>query len=351
MVKIRIEKDPAQFWRLKEKWGELVDSLPYRNPFMTSQWQGLSFEFFGGGETFYLVLVEGKRREFLGAVPVVVDEIKEIPVVSFAGPHDVTPYTELQISSPHRGEALPLFLESIEKLNEGGVDFSLSALREDSPNLWTLQQTFEKRGYLSTKIPVGSFYQIKIPLSFESFFYGLKASDRKNLQKILGRAERLAKIHYRVFVKPEEVNEHLDDFFRLFALDDRKRNFLTPGKEAFYREIFVIFAREGWLRLYVMEADGWKIGSLVVIDFGDTYYVYAVGEDPQANDLKPKILLIMNLIKETIEKKKKWIEIFEDFEEKEPRLGSKKIQTFTIKAVKKEGNSSTGNEDRDSRCF
>jgi hypothetical protein len=336
VVVIKIEKDPALFWRLKEKWGELINSLPYRNPFMTSQWQGLAFEFFGGGESFYLIIIEGKRREFLGAVPIVVDEIKKIPRVSFTGPPDVTPYTELQISSPHRGEALPSLLEKIEQLNEKGVEFALSPLRDDSPNLWPLQKTFEEMGYLCSKTPTGGFYQIKIPESFDSFFYGLKASERKNLKKILDRAERLAKLKYRIYKKPKEVNEHLDDFFRLFTISgEEKRKFLTPGREAFYREIFVIFAREGRFELHVLEADGWKVGSLAVIDFGNTYYIYSIGEDPQAEDLKPKFLLIMNLIRNAMERKKKWIEIFEEFGERELRLGARRIQTFMLKAEKR----------------
>lgn len=294
---------------------------------MSPIWQGLSFEFFGGGETFYLFIVEDSG-ELKAALPLMVDEERNPPLVQFTTFSPLTPYNELVISPELRSETIKLFTTKLKGMEGGNIALKLEAFREDSPFLWAVEKRLEV-DFNIEKVKTGEFTHLLLRESFEDFFYSLKGAERKKLQKIMKRVERMADLEVKIYRKPEEVLEHMDEFFRIYRMESKEKfDYMTPGVEAFLREVFLLFSKEGKFSLYVLEADGWKVGTLAIFEENSDVFLYASGFDPQAEELDPSLFLFIKFLINSIRRGMKEMEILDNM--KIPKLGFKKIATYTL---------------------
>ncbi len=309
-LRLSVEKDPSSFWSLKDEWMSFLSKTHQMNPFLTPHWIGLSYEFFAGDRDLFLVTVRDKTNQFIGAIPWAIRSINNHIELVQAVPEEIGFYIDFPLDQRIRTEALKNAIELVtHEYPSSRISIRFQYLREDSPNLWALGKLLDEKGIESEKLEAGKLHHLLLPESYEDFIFSLKKRERAQLQKIGKRARRIADLEEIVITRPEKINSALDVFLRLFRLQNSDAdNYLTPGLEAYMREMFLVFAQQGWTSLFVLRADGWNIASILTIDFFDTAYVLAAAQDPQAKELSPLALLLNFLVKHSIERHLKKIE-------------------------------------------
>ncbi len=312
-LRLEILHDPTSFWSIKEEWMGLIRNLPRVTPFLTPHWTGLSFEYFASDEELDLVVLRNEKGDLVGIVPMVRIEENGTRRVSLLQNWEMTPYADWIVLPPYRTIALEdIFTHFTNLYREDGLIFSMQFLREDSPIINPLERLARDHNIELRRTEAFRISELVLPNSFERFIYSLKKPLREKLQKKLSKTKRQYDLNVRMIEVPEEINENLDHFFRLFRRFSNERDeFLTPGREAFLREVFLLLARERWFKLYMEEADGWKISGCALLDFGDTYYIYTLGVDPSAMNLSPLDLMLYSLVEEAILRGKRRVEILE----------------------------------------
>lgn len=316
-LRLEILHDPSSFWSVKDEWIGLLAKVPQVTPFLTPHWTGVSFEYFASDEELDLVLLYDSRGELVGIVPLVRVKENGKRKISLLQNWEITPYADWLVLPQYRVIALETIFNHFSNLyREGGLILSMQFLREDSPIINVLQRLASESNFTLRRNEAYKISELTIPSIFEKFLYGLKKPVREKLQKSLSKTKRQFNLKSTLLEDPEDINDNFDHFFRLFRQSSpERREFLTPGREAFFREVFILLAREGWFKLYMAEAEGWRISVLAILDFRDTFYVYTIGYDPAALGLSPVDLCVYSLIEEAIHRGKKRIEILEPFQD------------------------------------
>jgi CelD/BcsL family acetyltransferase involved in cellulose biosynthesis len=103
----------------------------------------------------------------------------------------------------------------------------------------------------------------------------------------------------------DETEHVIDSFFKLHSKRWRKRglpgSFATKQLKSFHHEATSNLAREGFLRLTVLEVDSEIVGVLYGMQVGATRFFYQCGFDPEHKALSPGTLLVAKAINQAIE--------------------------------------------------
>jgi CelD/BcsL family acetyltransferase involved in cellulose biosynthesis len=140
---------------------------------------------------------------------------------------------------------------------------------------------------------------LDLPTSYEEYLKSLSKSLRFDCRR-LGKppfATGEAKVRQAA---PEETEGAIGQFFRLHAQRWRKRglpgSFATRQLKAFHTDAAANLAKEGHLRLTLLESGAETVGVLYGMQVGKTRFFYQCGFDPQYKALSPGTLLVAKAI-------------------------------------------------------
>jgi len=102
---------------------------------------------------------------------------------------------------------------------------------------------------------------------------------RKEIRYDVRRLERDHVVEYRRTEDAASLEGDLDELFRLHAAQWVDRSYFL-GHQAFHREFAAIAQARGWLRLWIVEADGRPVAAKYNFRFGDAELSYQAGRDP-----------------------------------------------------------------------
>ncbi len=332
-MRVELIHDPGMIWGLKDDWMKILEELPDKHPFLTPHWMAMSFEYFVIDEKLTVALVRDDFGKLIGIFPFIIRNTEEGKSLGFTPHASLTPYVDLIVSQKIRKEALVSALRLI-KAEEDTFYISLKGLKESSPSIWTLEQVVENFNMEHTKTIRGESHYIELPESMEEILYRGRGKAWKKMQSVYKKMER-GDYNIEIFDSIGDVDEHFGSFWRLvkFVASDR---LTTPGKEAFLREVFMLFAREGWIKLFIVRSDGWRIASAAVFDYDDTYYLYLYGYDKNAEEAKPLHALILSIMYDGIKRGRRRFEIVENNELTRELTSFKKLKIYNFRATQRE---------------
>jgi CelD/BcsL family acetyltransferase involved in cellulose biosynthesis len=114
------------------------------------------------------------------------------------------------------------------------------------------------------------------------------------------------------------------DFFRLMRSSSTdKAEFLTPEREHFFLDIASVLAARGQLKLLFLEVDNKRVASCVCFDYGNSYFLYNSGYDPEYASLSVGLLNKALCIREAIEQGRNRFEFLRGAERYKYNLGGK----------------------------
>ncbi|MDE2969782.1 MAG: GNAT family N-acetyltransferase, partial [Chloroflexota bacterium] len=177
------------------------------------------------------------------------------------------------------------------------------SLPQSSPTLRHLPLLAEQQGWSCDVEQEDVSPTLDLPADWEAYLAGLRKKDRHELRRKFRRLENAGGVEIRCYTEADEVEDRLDAFFALMRMGrEDKHRFLTPEREAFFREMAVALAGVNVARLWFMEKDGALVSSCLCFDYCGRRLLYNSGFDPAFADLSVGLLLKATTIRDAIER-------------------------------------------------
>jgi CelD/BcsL family acetyltransferase involved in cellulose biosynthesis len=226
--------------------------------------------------------------------------------LSFLGEtHVGSDYLDVVARRGREEEVARLFATALWELRDQWDVLELTDLREDSPTVRVLRETFERARadfQLSTRY-VCPYEPLPKGESFDAF---LKRTSRRD--NFLRRKKWLEKQEgYRIekTEAPGALAGPLTDFFRLHSArwesDGGSQGIKGKGVESFHRDATQLLAERGRLRMYTMKVGGQAVASVYGILHRDSFIYFQSGYDPAWRNRSVGLVLVGETFRDAID--------------------------------------------------
>src|SRR5262249_21169817 len=119
------------------------------------------------------------------------------------------------------------------------LELCLQNLPEDSSTPGVFRDSLVTHGLAVDVEQIETGPTVVLPTDWEAYLALLRGKDRHDLRRRRRRAEAAARLEYRATSSAAELDEDIDRFVALHRMSqqDAKQGFMTPEKEAFFRDI------------------------------------------------------------------------------------------------------------------
>jgi len=298
---IEVVTDLERFRSLKEDWNALA-SAAGSSIFQTWEWSWYWWKSNGRGKKLSL-LVARDAGAIVGIAPVYLSSTHyglPLKVAAFIGTNG-TDYLDIIADGDISGAAVALYGALFAASGWDAIDLhQLSSARNTAGEM---VEKAKALGFSCADVIQDHCYSLELPESWEGYLATLSKKFRWNVQYY---ARRLARDHdMRIRLScPETVGEDMELFFKLhqkrFIAKKKPGAYLNPKFRKFHIGLAAALCESGWLRLYVMELDGLPVAALYGFAFGDTFYYYLGGFEPEWAPMSVSTVLIGRAIEDSI---------------------------------------------------
>ncbi len=172
---------------------------------------------------------------------------------------------------------------------------------------------------------------VDLPGDFEAFVASLPKHDRHELRRKLRNLDAAGSVSYEVATTASEIAPQIDGLLEMMRTSrDAKAAFLTPGMEAFFRDLGATFGALGMARLSTLRLDGQAVARTFSFENATTEFLYNSGFDPEFAHLAVGLASKAYAIEDAIRRGKKRFDFLRGDEEYKRRLGGVPSRIYTL---------------------
>ncbi len=280
-----------------EEWDSVLRDSPVASIFLSPEWQEVWWENFSGGRElagFYVPAEEG-TVDALASLSRLGDEI------GFVGATDTFDYNDFLVRPGFEESFYPLLLDVLADRDWSEV--RLDSLVENSPTLVHLPDLARSRGYSVDVELEDVTWGIGLPDEWEEYLGLLSKKNRHELRRKLRRLDTQTDWRWYCLSTPSEVEGSFDEFLSLMRISrPDKEEYMTPTREAFFRDMTRRMAELDRVRLFFMEMDGAKAAASLCFDYGSARLLYNSGYDPGLSYYSVGLLLHAMCVRDAIDR-------------------------------------------------
>ncbi len=301
----RIE-DTAAFERLSDGWNELLRSSDSDCLFLTWEWLYTWWKHHSAGRELYIIAVRF-GRELAAIAPLCLrrrrlERLQPLPSLEFLGTGSVgSDYLDL---IARRGRAAQALEALAEHLDGKRLLIELAQLRRKACLASELAGRLERRGWSFSEEKINTCPFIDLSgHSWESYLARLGPEHRYNFQRRLKNLAKQFEVSFELVSSEEERRKTLAE---LIALHNQRwrgssNAFNRAGLIAFHEELSCLALARGWLRLVVLRLNGKAAACLYGFRYGNSFYFYQSGYDPNYGKHSVGLVIMGLAIKIAIE--------------------------------------------------
>ncbi len=249
---------------LSNKWNNILKSSKSDTIFLTYEWVSTWITNFLGDDELY-ILFASVENEVVGIAPFYIRQEKiitgsRLKSLRFIGDRDAgSEYLDLIIKKGFERSTIQVFFEHIFK-NCRDIDlFSLSDIRDNSPNLGFLKSYFENVDWqVLTESQVCS--HVHLPSTWQTYLGSFSGKHRYRLKSTV---KKLLSSFEVKFYEADLSNDLEKYLISLFLLHQKKwvslglpGSFHNVNKRNFYRDMAGLFNSKKYVKLYCLEIEG-----------------------------------------------------------------------------------------------
>ena len=287
-MEIQWIENTGGFDNLREEWDQLLADSASDCVFLTWEWLRTWWNHLAGRRQLRIVAVRS-GGELVALAPLAVrpgslTRLFPFRVVEFLGSGTVgSDYLDLIVRKGAEAEALDALSRA---LGPSALMLQLGQLRGSRSVAAHLGGRLGQWGWKSvqTKVNICPFIDLR-GHTWTSYLATLGSEHRYNAQR---KMKKLSKQFEVVFERVEDEEQRSRALQVLIALHNKRwiehgnsDAFHTAGHVAFHEEFTARALRRGWLRLYILRLDGKPASALYGLRYGQTFYFYQSGFDPQ----------------------------------------------------------------------
>ncbi len=173
---------------------------------------------------------------------------------------------------------------------------------------------------------------LELPDSWETYLGNLSSKDRHELRR---KQRRLWKEHPDAKARtatPETLEVDLATFIDLHrGTEGLKGHFMRPEIATFFERVARAFMPLGWLRLDLLEVGDKTLSATFGFEFEGTFYLYNSAYDPDFARLSPGMMLVAELIRESIDRGLHTFDFLRGPEKYKYRMGAAPVPLHNVR--------------------
>jgi CelD/BcsL family acetyltransferase involved in cellulose biosynthesis len=293
----------SAFHDLRAEWSQLLSQVPFQSVFFTPQWQETWWRHFGTTHQLHMLTVRSNEGTLQGLAPLMSrNGIDGSPRLELLGDLELCDYLDVLMLPAQQREVGRTVVEYLVGHGSDEMELCLQNLSQHSSTSEVFHDHLINCGLTVEVEQIETCPTVVLPPDWEVYLATLRGKDRHELRRKLRRAEATARLAYRVTSDIAQLDEDVDTFVTLHRMSqqDAKQGFMTPEKEAFFRDMVRQLWPQGWLDLAFLSADGEPIATLCCFAYGSTYAAYNSGYHPAYAELSAGIVLFAERIRTAI---------------------------------------------------
>lgn len=331
-LEVSLECDEGCFG--SAEWGRLLERDVDRHIFSTPEWHRVWWEEFGSGKDL-LFLTMRRDGEVAAFVPLYRKVEDGRKVLRFVGGIELTDYLGPICSSADRADVADALTEWL-----GSTDVEWDEL--DAHNMPVpfgfaefLVEAADRRGFSFSLDQEETSAILPLPNDWDLYLTTLDSKERHELRR---KRRRLGR-DYPDAIFRTSTEETFEGDLKIFIEMHReaegdKGHFMGPEIATFFERLARAFVPLGWLRMDFLEVSGRAIASTYGFEFDKTFYLYNSAYEPDAARISPGLVLVSELVKESIGKGFEVMDFLQGPERYKYQLGAQAVPLNNVQIRK-----------------
>ena len=293
------------FDQLATEWNTLLTESITNVPFLRHEYLRGWWEKLGGGEweNAELAIITAKEDDKLvGIAPLFSTSRSEEggtgKSLMLLGSIEISDYLDVIVREENLTRfitGLFTFLENENQLDWNQLDWF--NIPEDSKSIESIKNSAEVKGWTYKQENFRPAVAVKLAGDFDEYLAGIDKKQRHEIRRKMRRAaEFYIPTSWKILNDESQLEDGIDDFLKLMALEPEKAKFLTSEMQEQMKIVIREAWKAGWLQLSFLEVGEVKAASYLNFDYDGTIWVYNSGMDPRFNDLSPGWVLLGHLL-------------------------------------------------------
>src|SRR5215510_5810915 len=247
-MRVEVFTAASAFHDLRAEWRQVLSQLPFQSVFFTPQWQETWWRHFGATRQLHMLTVRASDGSLQGLAPLMSSPgIDGTSRLELLGDLELCDYLDV-LMVPAQQRAVGRYL-----VGNGGdeMEVCLQNLSQHSSTSAVFQDYLLHSGLTVEVEQIETCPTVALPPEWDAYLAMLRGKDRHELRRKLRRAEAAVRLEYRVTSDAAQLDEDINTFVALHrtSQQDAKQGFMTPEKEAFFRDMARQLWSQSWLEL------------------------------------------------------------------------------------------------------
>jgi CelD/BcsL family acetyltransferase involved in cellulose biosynthesis len=335
-MQLKVLSTLKELEEIEIEWNNLLSKSASHVPFLRHEYLTTWWKTLGGGEwekaELHTIVAHTMNGDLTGIAPLFYTKnLEGKSAMMFLGSIEISDYLDLVAAQDDLPDFVGVLLEHLASPESPDwVVLDLYNFLEDSHTLPILETAAQKRGWTFKMEKIHPAPSITIPSSWEEYLAGIKKKQRHEIRRKLRRAEN-HELPVRWYIVDDEktLDDEIEDFLNLMALDHQKDAFLTGIMRTQMRESIHTAFKAGWLQLAFLVIGESKAAAYLNFDYENKLWIYNSAINSDFYDLSPGWLLLAYLIQWGIENKREILDFMRGDEVYKYRFGG--IDRFVMR--------------------
>ena len=319
------------FESLAPEWAELHRSVPDALPFSHPVWHEAWLRHCGAGAfPVYLALRSPAEEEgeapLVGVIPLDVGGAAP----RFLGDPDLSDHSGALIVEGQEGGAAAALIEWLmEDLSQGFEAWGLPEVGRLRPALLAAAARY---GWTASEEPEAVTPTVDLPDTWDGYVAALPKKYRHELRRKLRNLERAGDVEFASATAAGEVAEVVEGLLAMMRESrEEKAAFLTPAREAFFRDLATGLGERGLARIATLTFEGRPAARIFALEGGGATMLYNSGFDPSLSHLAVGLLSKALLVRDAIERGRSAVDFLRGTEPYKRHLGGQPRDIVTVR--------------------
>jgi CelD/BcsL family acetyltransferase involved in cellulose biosynthesis len=294
---------------LKATWNNLLKQSYADSPFLTWQWLYSWWQSYG--QKYDLMILTLQQDQKLIAIAPLVYRTKslgflKIREIKFLGSSGVgSDYLDFILMKGAENTSIDTIFGYLARNEKKWDVINLTNIPDNSKSIDHVNKACKKLGYFNIVTTSYVCPTVQLPSTWDSYFSTLSKSMRYNIRRKYSKLHRSANIQYEVIREARDLDEAMQDLFRLNRLRMKAKNqrgaFLDKKFTQFHKNIISQFFQNGFLYLSFLKANNTRISVLYNFIYNNVCYYYQSGFDPLWAKFSPGTAIFSSSIRDAID--------------------------------------------------
>jgi CelD/BcsL family acetyltransferase involved in cellulose biosynthesis len=287
---------------LKEQWDTLLGQSIIDVPFLRYEYLENWWHTRGGGEwtnDIQLAIISAHEGNILvGIAPFFINKENEKNVLYLLGSKEICDYLDLIVKPADLDYFVRELISFITNKSFPRWDqIVLDNLLQSSPSVAALEKAASELGWNFKSECKKQSPFIRLPGNWEEYLNSIDNKQRHEIRRKMRRAEENTDLKWYFIDEESSLDDEIEAFLQLMALDKEKSSFLTiPMREQMRLTMQWAF-KEKFLQLSFLEIHNQKAAGYLCFHYKSKILVYNSGFDPKFSEYSPGWVLLADLLR------------------------------------------------------